>query len=327
MLNWVMALSGTPIQNRPCEVAPLLCMIKPHCVPTSQSAFEERFGTSGLSSHVPELQKALHCTICHYKPRDDDSAYPTLSIREVMVPMHAVQVKAHLQAVRHLPPVDFEDLAKSKNLMAFLNGPRRISHGTLYDGHMYASKIEEAVRRVVVAAQKGEKSIMYSSFLEYGVEIIKKLLHKHGLAYTVITGEQNREAKEKARMAYNNREVLVLILSKAGGEGITLLDTAFVHVVDPSWHNSQADQVIGRSRRWGSHSGKHGRHVTVYKYISVMPPPSSFFSKAKRFVKQIGVVNPLEIMTADQVLSELSARKETANKRFLKACVTWGTCK
>lgn len=289
-------------------------MIKPHCVPITQSGFQERFGIDGLSGHVEQLQRALHCTISHYKPVGEDSNYPTLSIREVLVPMHPEQVRAHLQAVRHLPPVDFDNLAKSENLMAFLNGPRRISLMVTSGGHIYASKIEEVVRQVIKAIRENHKSIIYSSFLEYGVEVVKKLLHKHDVPYVVITGEQNAQAKEKARVAYNNRQVMVLILSRAGSEGISLMDTAFVHILEVSWHNTQVDQVIGRSRRWGSHNGRHGTHVTVYKYISTMPPPSGVFSKAKRFIRQIGQTNPLETMSADQVLAELCARKEDINR-------------
>lgn len=322
----VLALSGTPIQNRPCEIAPLLCMIKPHCVPLTQAAFEERFGVSGLDANREQLKKALHCTICHYKPLSENPDYPTLSVREVLVSMHPQQVKAHLQAIRDLPPTDFEDLANSKNLMAFLNGPRRISNGVVSSNHMYAAKLEELVRRVAQGVADHHKSIVYSSFLEYGVNVIKHLLNQQKIPYAVITGEQSRESKEKARIAYNTRQVMVLIFSKAGSEGLTLQDTTYVHVAEPGWSDANIQQVIGRSRRLKSHSGKYGSKVTVYKYLSVMPPPSSLFSKAKRFVKQIGIANPLETMTADQVLATLSNRKEQINQRFMKACVQWGNC-
>ncbi len=319
----VILLTGTIIQNRPADIACLLCMLKQHCVPVSQVGFEDRYGPSGLTSHQSELRRALSHSIAHYKPHAATTGFPTMDTRQVLVTMYPAQITAHRRAVRGLPAFDIDDLNKSKNLLSFLSGPRRIANGVKVDGRVYASKIEVIAKRVIKAAQEDKKSIVYSCFLEYGIDILKSLLTAQNVGFAVISGDNNREAKEKARLQYNTREVLILLFSKAGNEGISLTDTNAVHVVEASWNDGNIQQVIGRSRRMGSHSGQYGTHVTVYKYISTLPPPPPV-APGQRLLRRIGVPNTLSIKTADQILYEMSDKKEKINKRFLQFCIAHG---
>lgn len=319
----VVLLTGTPVQNRPADISPLLNMLQPRCLPVSQDAFEERFGEDGLSQHRDQMKRAVRGKIAHHGPEDSDSAYPTITTRDVFVTLYPQQVQAHRQAVKGLPIKTFDDL-DSRNLLSFLSGPRKISNAIRAEGRVYAAKLEVIVDRVSKAAADRKKSIVYSCFLEYGVDIIQQMLAEKGVKTALITGAQDRDSKEKARLAYNQRKVMVLLFSKAGGEGLSLTDTSFVHLTEPAWNDSNVQQVIGRSRRLGSHSGRFGTHITVYRYIAVLPPEVSVASKARKLWRQIGVPSVLNTRTADQILYDMAQKKEQINSRFLQFCIKYG---
>ena len=322
----IILLSGTIVQNRPADIAPLLCMLKPSCVPVSQASFEDRYGASGMRTNQSELRRALRRTVAHYKPDPAATGFPTMEVREVFVTMYPAQAVAHRKAIKGLPIMDFGDLGNSKNLLSFLSGPRRIANAVKVDGKVHASKLETVATRVAAAVGQGRKSIVYSCFLDYGIDVLRDMLTARGIRFAVICGEQNREAKEKARLLYNGREVLVLLFSKAGSEGMSLTDTNYVHLVEPGWNDANMQQVVGRSRRLGSHAGGHGTHVVVYKYVSILPkkPAPDRRGMSGSETRQIGKPNTLSTRTADEILADMSRRKEETNKRFLQMCVRVG---
>ena len=43
------------------------------------------------------------------------------------------------------------------------------------------------------------------------------------------------------------------MISPAGAEGLTLISTRQVHIMEPYWNQSRLDQVIGRAIRYCSH--------------------------------------------------------------------------
>lgn len=323
----VILLSGTIVQNRPADLAPLLCMLKPNCVPVSRAGFEQRYGPTGTRTHQSELRRALKSSVAHYRPDPQATGFPTMEMREVSVTMYPAQVMAHRGAIKGLPIVDFDDLSNSKNLLSFLSGPRRIANAVKVEGKVHASKLETIAGRVAAGVARGQKSIVYSCFLDYGIDVLKAMLTARGVRFSVVSGEQNREAKEKARLLYNGRGVLVLLFSKAGSEGMSLTDTNFVHLVEPGWNDANMQQVVGRSRRLGSHLGGFGTHVVVYKYISILPrqlPTPGKRLILPRDTRQIGKPNTLSTKTADEILADMSRRKEDINKRFLHMCVHAG---
>lgn len=320
----VILLTGTPLQNRPADISPLLNMIRPGCLPLPQKGFEDRFGEDGLSSNLAEIRRAVAGAVAHYAVPQTAAGYPTIGHRDVEVTLYPEQAEAHRNAVRGLPVQDFDDLANFKQLLAFLTGPRRIANCVKMQGRVYGAKLDVIAASVEAACRAGQKSIVYSSFIEYGTDALRAKLAARRVPCAVISGAQSATAKERARLDYNSRKVLVLVFSRAGAEGMSLTDTAHVHICEPAWNDANVEQVIGRSRRLGSHSGRYGNHVAVRRYVAVLPAARSVLSQVRRLARHVRLTNPLAAKTADEVLRDMSERKDAINNRFFAYCLQHG---
>lgn len=65
--------------------------------------------------------------------------------------------------------------------------------------------------------------------------------------------------------------IKIIMISPAGAEGLSLMNTRQVHIVEPYWHEVRIEQMIGRAIRLCSHRElpMNERHVDVFRYKSV----------------------------------------------------------
>lgn len=107
----------------------------------------------------------------------------------------------------------------------------------------------------------------------YGKIRIKDAYKCH---YILWTGAVNSEDRNKILKCYNNLEniygknLLILLASTAGAQGISLFNVRQVHIIEPYWNKVKTDQVIGRARRVKSHINlpAEKQNVSVFEYIS-----------------------------------------------------------
>jgi hypothetical protein len=99
---------------------------------------------------------------------------------------------------------------------------------------------------------------------------------------------------------YNADELAVLVFSTAGGEGLNLKGTRFVHLLEPQWSTPDEKQMIARATRFRSHNhlpvGE--RKVTVFRLQCVTFPAT--------------------VRTGDEMLREMCNRKDERNDRFVE---------
>ena len=133
--------------------------------------------------------------------------------------------------------------------------------------------------------------------------------------------------------------IKVLMITSAGSEGINLLNTRYVHIMEPYWHPVRTEQVIGRARRICSHQSlpPQLRTVDVFMYLMVLTPKQYNSDAAKELrrydesKKLYYIGNPDDVnksdknkykrlyFTSDQTLFEISNIKEELNTQLLKA--------
>ena len=74
---------------------------------------------------------------------------------------------------------------------------------------------------------------------------------------------------------FNTDIFQVLVLTKAGGEGLDLRGVKSVVVMDPTWNDASLQQIIGRAIRYKSHSHLPVMEQKVDVYFMVLIQPLS----------------------------------------------------
>ena len=114
--------------------------------------------------------------------------------------------------------------------------------------------------------------------------------------------------------------IKVIIISEAGAEGINLMNTRYVHIMEPFWHNIRLDQVVGRARRLNSHLQlpKPLQTVQVFLYLSVMSKMQSENEQFKEIrMNDLSRLVKNKPITTDEYLYEISQMKQKIVTQFL----------
>jgi len=130
------------------------------------------------------------------------------------------------------------------------------------------------------------KSIIYSSFMTSSLSLLKALLGKEKIKFVTITGDDSITKRTKAKDEYNdeNSGVNVLIISKAGTEGVDTKNTQQFFLYEPQWNEATAEQAIARAVRFKSHASlpPKERYVNVYRLIVHLPKDKPIIEKIKK---------------------------------------------
>jgi len=98
--------------------------------------------------------------------------------------------------------------------------------------------------------------------------------------FAIYSGEEDEEIREKLRAVYNSpdnkygEELMALLVTSAGAEGIDLKNIRQVQIMEPFWHDMRINQVVGRANRYLSHIElpEKDREVDVFRYMTVLSP-------------------------------------------------------
>mgnify|MGYP000623829873 CR=1 FL=1 len=179
-----------------------------------------------------------------------------------------------------LPPSKQE----SKQLNAFLAAARQIANTTRpYAPNMAPQepKITRAVADLQELINKNDqaKAVVYSNYLDAGLNPYAEHLAKAHIPYGMITGQLSAAQKAAIVDQYNSNKIKALLISSAGGEGIDLKGTRMMQLLDPSWNEARGAQVEGRGVRFMSHADlpEDQREVNIRRYIAQRP--QTFFDE------------------------------------------------
>ena len=142
-------------------------------------------------------------------------------------------------------------------------------------------------------------------------KIRKELQTKiHTAKYAMITGEtKNNELVVKAVTDIGNKhgnKIKVILISKAGSEGIDLKFIRQIHIMEPWFNMNRIEQIIGRGVRNGSHRDLPFEHRNVEIYLHATILPSAQIEAADLYVYRNAEVKAIQIGEVSRLLKENS---------------------
>lgn len=336
-----LALTGSLLYNHPSDIAgPINFAAGKKVFPEDPDVFTQRFlrevpNRQGLLERlrglpasyqtrlnpktVGYLQEALDKYV-DYHPGSSEN-FPTRTDETIHVPMTRDQMGLYEQVTHdqpswlrkkvlmNLPPTK----AEAKQLNSFLGGVRQISNTTSgFDTRTnppHQPKIDRAVQELQTLLDKNPraKALVYSHYLESGIDPYRKKLDELKIPYGTFTGELSRGQRDQMVKDYNDNKLKALLLSSAGGEGLDLKGTRLIQLLEPHWNQEKLKQVVGRGIRYKSHADlpENERDVRVQRFLATRSPQG--------FFERLGIKKPG--YGVDQYLDEMGVRKEQLNQQ------------
>jgi superfamily II DNA or RNA helicase len=162
------------------------------------------------------------------------------------------------------------------------------------------SYTNEKINNILNIVKRGERTVIYTNWLENGVYILTDLMIRNKITYSVISGATSPNMRMGIVEYYNSGLFSVLIITKAGSEGLDLKETRNIIVMDPVWNYSTLEQIIGRGVRFNSHANLPREQRVVNVYLLILKSPTSRFYTY--------------IPSGDELLQEILERKEIIKK-------------
>jgi intein/homing endonuclease len=335
-------LTGSPIYNHPADIAPLVNLAAgDKILPADRAEFEKQYIMNqapevgiidrirGIErGYVPalrqnkkeELSKKLNKWVDYHEGTTTD--FPTVTREDVPVNMTSEQLQVYDTLmgkapswVQHkiksgLPPSKRE----STQLNNFLSGVRQVSNST--GGYQTEGsqdpKIERAFQEFKknMDANPNAKAVIYSNFLESGLDPYMKRLKDAGIPYGEFSGRLPKKERDELVRQYNDNKLRALFLSSAGGEGLDLKGTRLLQIMEPHWNEMKSHQIEGRGIRYKSHADlpEEERNIKVQRFLATRP--------------RSGIMEKLHLskpgMGVDEYLTQMSKNKTLLNKQFTK---------
>jgi len=306
-----MYLTASPVYNHPADLASLVNLAAGSKVlPNTRNDFESTFtkmekirpgfwgrlrgvkpGERQVLQNIPQLKETLHKWVDYHENKDTGD-FPTSSEKIIHVPMSEKQQEVQDALLDKAPPwVRYKiknNLPPSKQEKQLINSflttqrqlassPQAFSHGmTIEEAVKHSPKLQLAVKSLLdrMKENPNHKAVVYSNYLESGLNPYKHLLEQNKVPYGMFTGAMKKPEREQLVRDYNDNKIKALLLSTAGAEGLDLKGTRQIQLLDPHFNEEKMRQIIGRGVRYKSHSHlpEAERSVAVERYLAQNRP-------------------------------------------------------
>lgn len=249
----ILLLTGTPIVNEIYDLENLMAMIYKRN-PMDKDIFNKM--------SRDQYQDYFNCAISFFNSTPEH--FPSYKIQDVYIQMTIDYLEKYCIAEKNA-----ENGGGESRPDMYYNKIRQATTGIDNEN---APKIQWIVNKIISSKSK-EKFVVFSHFRKHGTEILEKVFQKMKIKYRTINGDVSKSNRQLFVDEYNDRKIKVLIITRAGGEGLNLLETRGVIITEPTWNETASNQIIGRAIRYKSHENLpiEDRIVDIYRLYMVKP--------------------------------------------------------
>ena len=272
--DFIVALSGTPIENRLGELWSLFRVVLPGLF-GSHEAFRERFVGPIERSNDPVARAALKALVQPFLLRRTKDAVarelpPRTDIRldvALSEVEQGVYEAARQEAVKELDGLTDRGAPETRfHVLAALTRLRQLAcHVGLVDPSWGggSGKLARLLELLLELQESGHRVLVFSQFTSL-LDRVEHSLAQTPLRWLRLDGSTPDAERQKRVAAFQAEQADVFLLSlKAGGVGLNLTAADYVVHLDPWWNPAVEDQASDRAHRLGQ-----SKPVTVYRLVS-----------------------------------------------------------
>jgi SWI/SNF-related matrix-associated actin-dependent regulator of chromatin subfamily A-like protein 1 len=246
--EYVLALTGTPVVNKPMDLIPQLHIISNLENFGGYKGFVDRYCQGyNQASNLKELNYLLHKHCFFRREKKDvllDLPDKMRNILKCDIENRAEYSKAENDLVTYLK----ENLNKTdEQISVSMRGEVMVMIAILKK-IAARGKVNEVIEHINEVVEAGEKIVVFA----WHKEIIQDLKQHLPNAVTVV-GEDTMEQRQTAVDGFQNDPKVQVILCniKSGGVGITLTASSRVAFIELPWHPADCEQCEDRCHRIG----------------------------------------------------------------------------
>ena len=295
----VLALTATPIMNSENDLINIVSFLTGEKYADRMSDTPEYGDYYGREELVQRVLIKAHDIFSFYQRPKNDGRFPSYDIENVHIKMPESYFRKYVEIEQHT----FEqELNYRTDIESFYTNIRNAVNKI--DNTLDSPKVLWTLRKTQNIVNSGGRIMIYSAFLNSGIYMIGENLKKLKIPYNYISGEISASKRTQIVEEYNSGKVPVLLITRAGGEGLDLKGTTAAIMLEPTWNPSAEAQVFGRAVRSGSHSdlSPSARVVKCYLLFLVKPRPS---------------IGKYENLSADQVIYNFVTKKRTMIRKMV----------
>lgn len=234
----IICLTATPIVNHLSDIFNI------------SSLFLTDLKKKDLEENFPEIVSKLPISYYNHRP----VGYPKATFVDQIVDMNDDEKQQFfLQG----------EIYNKKNFLVFLNYMR--AEGDNFMKGYFSPKVDFIKNQLM---KNRKKAIIFSSFLVKGLTTIEKIIEEiNPVSIGHVTGKISPKQRQQNIEEFNSDDKFrILLISKAGSEGINLKGCRSVFMLEPGWNYTEQEQVIARAVRYKSHDHLpfSERNVCIY---------------------------------------------------------------
>jgi SNF2 family DNA or RNA helicase len=256
----VLLLTATPIYNKPYDLVNLVSMAKGLDIPFEENPYnlmtENKLLFKEQYSNVILFQQSSYVD---YPTRDD------ILVKIVMTPEYLRKYEKLEEGIKE------GILVKDKN-----GEEKELNNAFMVKLRTASNKLEGCVKCdfVMKIIKQRQKTVFFSEFKSSGVDIIIELLKNENIGYYIISGDVSMKERNTIIQKFDSKDgYKLLIITKAGSEGLDLKEVRNVIIFEQGWNISREDQVVGRAVRYKSHINLpvDQQNVKIWYILAIKP--------------------------------------------------------